>query len=100
VNYIDRVAQRIYQRTEGTERIPADEIGLYRIYAVLCLVKGVHTSLRDVHDAWSAWRVVTKPDHRSLVPFEQLTPDVQALDAPYRDAIQAVAVQGRLGTPG
>jgi hypothetical protein len=50
-----------------------------------------------VHHAWSAWRAETKPDHRSLVPFEDLTPDVQELDSAYRDAIRAVAADRRLG---
>jgi hypothetical protein len=40
-----------------------------------------------VHDAWSVWRNKTDPDHRSLIPFDDLTPEVQQLDSKYREAI-------------
>ncbi len=93
MNYIDAVARAIYRRTEGVDVIAADEMALYRLYAVLCLVAGEGTTNEHVHDAWSAWRAATTPDHRSLVPFDQLTPAVQDLDAEYRDAIRAVAAE-------
>jgi hypothetical protein len=92
MNYIDDIADRIGARCEmpfSPDYRSSNR--LLRTYAVLCLVKGGDTTSRDVHDAWSAWRSETEPDHRSLVPFEQLAPDVQALDDKYRDAILAVA---------
>lgn len=46
---------------------------------------------RDVHDAWAVWRAPTRPDHPALAPFDHLTPDVQALDAPYAEAIRKIA---------
>lgn len=95
MNYIDEIAQAIHWRTEGTAVIPGDDLALYRIYAVLCLVQGQGTDNEDVHDAWVAWRAATKPDHRSLVPFTDLAPDVQEKDTPYRDAIRAVARERR-----
>lgn len=90
MNYIDRLARSIHFVAGGGELSP-DELQLYRIYAVLCLSAGERTTNRMVHDAWSAWRAATRPDHRSLVPFEQLSPEVQELDTPYRDAIRALA---------
>lgn len=89
-NYIDKVALAIAQWCN--DPAPADEdMRLYRIYAVLALTLGVRTTNEAVHDAWSAWRAATKPDHRSLVPFAALDPAVQDLDTPYRDVIIAVA---------
>jgi hypothetical protein len=64
---------------------------LVRLYALLALTKGADTTLRDVHDAWALWRTTTRPNHRSLVPFDELSADVQELDRPYRDAIARVA---------
>ena len=66
---------------------------LLRLYALLVLTTGVITSLEDVHNAWSAWRQATRPDHPSLVPFADLAPEVQELDRKYMDAIRKVAVE-------
>ncbi len=67
------------------------EDDLLDLYALLVLTTGVNTTWENVHDAWAIWRNRTKPDHKSLVPFENLTPDVQELDDEYTKAIQAVA---------
>lgn len=64
---------------------------LVRMYALLVHVTGRYTSVRDVHDAWALWRCASTPDHPDLVPFGQLSPQVQAYDRPYCDAIRAVA---------
>ena len=66
---------------------------LLRMYALLALVSGPGTTLEDVHDAWACWRVATRPDHPALVPFTDLTPDVQELDQKYADAIRTVAAE-------
>lgn len=65
---------------------------LLRLYTLLALVKGSDTTLEDVHDAWAIWQQTTDATHRSLVPFDQLTQEVQELDRPYTEAIhRAVA---------
>ena len=56
---------------------------LAKLYALLVLTKGDDTTLRDVHDAWALWA----GEHRSAVPFDDLTAEVQELDRPYMDAI-------------
>jgi hypothetical protein len=98
MNYIDRIASVIHKIAQGEESTPwaqCDHQSLYRIYAVLALTKREVTS-EDVHDAWSAWRAETQPNHRSLVPFCDLSPEVQAYDDPYRDAINHIggAIKG------
>ena len=60
---------------------------LFREYALLALTKGKDTTPEDVHDAWSAWMATHDPDHDSLIPFDKLTPEVQAYDEPYCKAI-------------
>lgn len=90
MSYIDKIADRI-NATMDAAPLSDEWRPLFRIYAVLALVKGTGTTLEDVHDAWSAFTAGTRPDHRSLIPFDELTEEVQLLDAPYRDAIHAVA---------
>lgn len=80
-NYAQAVIDRM------NDESPGEDPELIRLYALLALVKGDDTTLRDVHDAWSLWRTTTRPGHPSLVPFEELPTDVQELDQPYRDAI-------------
>lgn len=72
--------------------LPDCDDQLCSFYALLVVTTGTLTTLKDVHDAWAAWRNLTKPDHKSLIPFDDLSKDVQALDAPYRDAIVQVAM--------
>lgn len=92
MNYIDRIAVDIGVRC-GVKGVDADESGmrLLRIYAVLALTVGERVTWENVHDAWSAWRADAMPRHKSLIPFAELAPDVQALDAKYAEAIQDVA---------
>ncbi len=89
MNYIDTLAARIAQNRHD-DFATMDEHGqrLYRIYALLGLLKGQDVTLEDVHDAWAVWRAETNPTHQSIKPFVELTPDVQALDQPYVDAIR------------
>lgn len=86
-NYIDRLACQIWRESEGDGVPDRESMPLYRMYAVLALAKGESTTNRDVHDAWSAWMAGVRPEHHSLIPFEELKPHVQELDSLYRDAI-------------
>jgi hypothetical protein len=84
-NYIDRIASQV------EALLPDCPKELLRIYALLILVKGTFVTAQDVHDAWSVWTAAVRPDHRSLVPFDELTPQVQELDEPPRRAIAQLA---------
>jgi hypothetical protein len=74
-------------RTGLAARLPTCPDDLLDLYALLVLVLGEDTGLPDVHDAWSVWRNKTDPDHRSLIPFDDLIPEVQQLDSKYLEAI-------------
>lgn len=89
-NYIDHIAQGIGLHC-GLDMADAQQARLLRIYALLCLAKGRDTELEDVHDAWAAWCSQVDLNHRSLIPFGELTPEVQDLDRPYHSAILLVA---------
>ncbi len=93
--YIERIALEVYHASgEEDSCWPYGEEALWLGYAVLVLAKGTVTTSEDVHDAWSAWAAIRHDGkHRSLVPFEELTPEIQAYDDLYRDAIRSVAAQ-------
>ena len=85
VNYVQKVIDRL------DELIPGNDSVLIDLYALLVLTTGEETTLKDVHDAWSVWRNLTKPDHKSLILFELLTPEIQEYDRKYMEAIHQVA---------
>lgn len=64
---------------------------LLRLYTLLVFAKGEACTLEDVHDAWSLWQTMTRPDHRSLTQFYFLRPEVQRMNIEYRDAIVSTA---------
>jgi hypothetical protein len=62
MNYIDEIAQAIRARVDPGYQLPKTDIQrLFRMYAVLALVKGIGVTAKDVHDAWSAWECDRKP---------------------------------------
>jgi hypothetical protein len=88
--YIDKIAFAIASRC-GMSMFHDTDRRLLRIYALLVLVRGTETTIRDVHDAWSTWKLDYTKEHKSLKSFDELTPEVQQLDQPYCDAIRLVA---------
>lgn len=91
MTYLDEDAARIKSALPDDVVPPRNADYLFVLYAVLMRSKGEAVGLADVHDAWTAWKLLTSKSHESLVPFDQLEPDVQAEDQPYVDAIVATA---------
>ena len=88
MNYFEEIKERLRAELEwGKFRYEA----LLDLYTTLVFVTGEKTTLENVHDAWSAWQNKTEPKHRSLIPFAELTKEVQELDRPYAEAIIKVA---------
>lgn len=85
MNYIEEIADRL------ADKLPDCPHDLLLLYALLVLTCGMAADREDVHDAWAVWRCATRPDHPALVPFGQLTPEVQQLDEQYAAAIREVA---------
>lgn len=91
--YIDKVYNMIQKETglKSKETL--------KMYTLLALVKGEDTTLSDVHDGWSMvmnYKVSNPPycyghDHKSLVPFDQLSKETQDRDIKYVEAIHKVA---------
>lgn len=91
MNYLDDLAGRIRAEVPPRELPHDDTKSLFRLYAVLLLAKGEDVTRADVHNAWSAWTSDREENHESLVPFEELPPDLTAEDEPYVAAIRSVA---------
>ncbi len=87
--YISRVTDQL------AAALPDCDADLIRLYALLALTTGEATTLEHVHDAWGLWRATTRPDHPSIVPFDELKPEVQELDRAYTEAIRQVAASLR-----
>lgn len=91
MNYIEVLARRIESELDEASR-PSDRgPELYRLYALLALIKGPDVSLRDVHDAWSVWMSQSDPGHSALIPFEELDTAKREEDRPYAEAIRRAA---------
>lgn len=95
MNYIDQIASEICDLCETDDGQGTDlrftHVRLYRIYALLCLLKGETTTAEDVHQAWSVWVLEDFPIHRCLVPYDELSDFDKTKDYVYRDAIVQVA---------
>ncbi len=97
MNYLDLLAADI-QRTANPESTPPDDdLPLYRLYALLLLVKSTAVTLEDVHNAWATWASDHEPESRHIIPFKELSLSVQSKDQVYVDAIRAVAERRHLG---
>jgi hypothetical protein len=92
VTYIDDVTGKVQCATHIRDP------HLLQLYALLVLTKGSNITLKDVHDAWAMnmnYKVQTPycygHEHRSIVPFEELSKSVQEKDRKYVDALNKVA---------
>lgn len=94
MNYLDTLADQIERSLSEEQRPRADAKSLYRVYALLALVKGKDVTLENVHDAWSSWKAATDPGHKSICPFNELDQQTREKDRPYVDAIRKVAGEG------
>lgn len=91
--YIDEVIERVKQETG----IKSKET--LKMYALLVLVKGTDITLSDVHDGWSMvmnFKEVNPPycyghEHKSIVPFDQLSVETQERDRKYVEALIKIA---------
>lgn len=85
-NFFQTIMIDLAEQLDGCDEI------LLSMYAVLALTLGPQTTLDDVHIAWSGWKNLTDPQHRSLIPFDQLAMEVQELDRKYLEAIHNTAL--------
>ncbi|MFE6506349.1 hypothetical protein ACFVDI_02060 [Nocardioides sp. NPDC057767] len=87
MTYLDDIAQTIRESVDPNVGVPGESDDLFRLYAVLSLVKGESVTARDVHDAWVAWMQTKGEEHESMIPFDSLDASTRAEDKPFVDAI-------------
>lgn len=90
MNYFDKITERL---AELLPECPDRQI--LRHYTLLVLSKGANTTMEDVHDAWTAWMVTVRPDHKSLIPFNELPSEIQEYDREKTEIIHKVAYEMR-----
>ena len=89
MNYIEAVRKDL-EKESGCHGALLD------LYVLLAFTLGDRVELIDVHDAWAIWKNKSMPDHRSLIPFNELSVEVQNLDNKYCEAIKTVARSHKL----
>lgn len=85
MTYIDEVYAAV------KAEIPDIDPLLLPLYALLAMCSHGYADMEEVHDAWAIWRHQTQPDHRSLVPFSELSDEVAMLDYIYMMKINRIA---------
>ena len=91
MTYLDTLALDI-KRAVSQGAMPDEHVSaLFLSYAVLLLAKGEQVSEEDVHNAWVAWMESKGETHEAMVPFDELSPEKRAEDAPFVLAIREVA---------
>lgn len=91
IDYLTALAEAV--RAELPPEHRDGDSGLFLLYALLARTKGEATTAADVHDAWAAWKAIGGDAHESLVPFSDLSAEVQDRDLPFLRAIHAVSRQ-------
>lgn len=91
--YIDEIIERVQQETglKSKETI--------KMYALLVLTKGTQITLSDIHDGWSMamnFKEFNPPhcyghEHKSIVPFKELSIETQEKDRKYLNALLKIA---------
>lgn len=91
MSYLRDVAATIRANLPAGTSMPNDGDSLFLLYAVLLRTKGESVTAGDVHEAWVAWMELRGEEHESMVPFDDLTKEVQAEDLPFAEAIADAA---------
>lgn len=99
INYVFELRKKLMNNMKkyGVAATSIEDMLYVDFYTLLVLTTGENTTLEDVHNAW-ACRVNRKnKTHPSLVPFNELSKEVQDKDIPYQQAIIETAKQIKLG---
>ncbi|WP_327662241.1 MULTISPECIES: DUF7701 domain-containing protein [unclassified Streptomyces] len=82
MNYLEAVANRIRTQIPPASLPQVNGENLCNLYASLVFIKGVDATASDVHDIWATWQVEQDAYHPDLIPYDQLTFDVQQRYSP------------------
>lgn len=96
VSYVDEVKGRlmaVFPKLAEPKRRD-----LLDFYTLLVLIRGEETTAKHVHDAWAVRMANLRPDHWSLIPYEELPEDRQWKDDKYVRVIREIARSLKGGT--
>lgn len=93
MTYIESARALLVEKLDGVMK----DGPLMDLYLNLVFAKGEETTLEDVHDAWAIEKSRVRPDHHSIIPFDELTLKVQEMDRQFVDAIVATARELKVG---
>lgn len=86
--YLEELASAIRSRVPQDALPEEGASELFLSYAILLRAKGSDVSSSDIHDAWSAWKAKTEPDHEAIVPFDQLDKETAEQDEVFVQAVR------------
>ena len=78
-------------KEELNEELPEVLFSCYLSLACTSASTGTPITNEAIHDAWSIWKNTVDDTHKSIVPYKQLSIEIQELDAPYTDAVNRAA---------
>ncbi len=64
---------------------------LLDLYTLLVMTSGEWTTAEHVHDAWAIRMSRVRPDHWSIIPYDELTSEKQRRDDKYVRVIRQIA---------
>lgn len=78
-------------KEELNEELPEVLFSCYLSLACTSVSTGTPITNEEIHDAWSVWKNTVDNSHVSIIPYNQLSIEIQELDTPYTDAVNRAA---------
>ena len=78
-------------KEELNQELPEVLFSCYLDLACVSASTGVPITNEAIHDAWSIWKNTVDNTHKSIIPYNQLSIEIQELDTPYTDAVNRAA---------
>ena len=78
-------------KEELNEELPEVLFSCYLSLACTSASTGTPITNEEIHDAWAIWNNTVDNTHTSIIPYIQLSIEIQELDTPYTDAINQAA---------
>lgn len=88
-NYMLKRAEIL--KEELNQELPEVLFSCYLDLACVSASTGTQITNEEIHDAWSIWKNTVDKSHVSIIPYNQLSIEIQELDAPYTDAVNRAA---------
>ena len=78
-------------KEELNQELPEVLFSCYLDLACVSASTGNPITNEAIHDAWSIWKNTIDNTHKSIIPYNKLSIEIQELDTPYTDAVNRAA---------